>query len=719
MPSPVVRFSGRVDPVGDSGNVARLTDEHDDPYLWLEDLDGPDAAGWVRDRNAETLAAPSGDERFTALRAEIRQVLDSDDRIPYPGWRGDRFYYNLWTDATHPRGMWRRTTLDQYRRPEPEWDVLLDLDALAAEEGENWVWDGVTVLRPGYERCLVSLSRGGSDAVVVREFDLVGRAFVEDGFTLPEAKSTVCWIDADHIYAATDFGPGSLTTSGYPRVVRRWRRGTPLSAAEVVFEGQADDVSAYASYDHTPGFERTFVGRSLDFYRTESYLLTQEGERLRIDVPDDARWDVHREWLVIGLRSPWTVEGVTHPAGALLAARFDAFLAGGRDLTVLFRPDDRTALGGHAWTRNHLILVTLADVRSRLEVLTPDTTGWRREPLPGVPESGHSGLVETDRDTGDDYLLVSEGFRQPATLRLGRVGGTVETLKRAPTFFDGEGLAERQFFATSADGTRVPYFVVGDPDATGGPTLLTGYGGFEVSLTPHYSGIIGRGWLARGGTYVVANIRGGGEYGPPWHRAALREDRPRAYEDFAAVAADLVARGITTPARLGIEGGSNGGLLMGVMLTRYPELFGAVVAHVPLLDMRRYHRLLAGASWTAEYGDPDEPADWAYLRRYSPYHNIRSDQPYPPLLLVTSTRDDRVHPGHARKMAARLREHGHEVAYYENVEGGHGAAANNAQRAFVWALTLEFLWRNLSGEAGPALPRQRPAIDAAEQGFSA
>ncbi|MCX4470735.1 prolyl oligopeptidase family serine peptidase [Micromonospora sp. NBC_01655] len=692
-----------------------MTDEGDDPYLWLEDLDGPGAAEWVRDRNAETLAALTGGGRFAALRGEIRQVLDSDERIPYPGWCGDHFYYDFRTDASHPRGRWRRTTLDQYRRPEPEWDVLLDLDALAAEEGENWVWDGATVLRPGYERCLVSLSRGGSDAVVVREFDLVGRTFVEDGFTLAEAKSTVCWIDADHIYVATDFGPGSLTISGHPRVARRWRRGTPLSAAEVVFEGQADDVAAHASYDCTPGFERTFLVRDLDFYRRESYLLTREGERLRIDVPDDARWDVHREWLVIGLRSPWTVEGVTHPAGALLAARFDAFLAGGRDLAVLFTPDDRTALGGHAWTRNHLILAILADVRSRLEVLTPDATGWRREPLPGVPESGHSRLVETDPDTGDDYLLASEGFREPATLRLGRVGGTVETLKRAPAFFAGEGLAERQFFATSADGTRVPYFVVGDPDAAGGPTLLTGYGGFEVSLTPHHSGIIGRGWLARGGSYVVANIRGGGEYGPGWHRAALREDRPRAYEDFAAVATDLVARGITTPAWLGIEGGSNGGLLAGVMLTRYPALFGAVVAHVPLLDMRRYHRLLAGASWMAEYGDPDEPADWAYLRRYSPYHNVSGDQPYPPALFVTSTRDDRVHPGHARKMAARLREHGHDVAYYENVEGGHGAAANNAQRAFVWALTLEFLWRNLSGEALPTVPHQRSSIGASER----
>ncbi|MGB2567939.1 prolyl oligopeptidase family serine peptidase [Micromonospora citrea] len=695
--------------------MATKIDEGDDPYLWLEDLDGERAAGWVRERNAETVAALTGDEAFAALRTEIRQVFDAGDRIPYPGWRGDGFYYNFWTDAAHPRGVWRRTTLDQYRRPEPEWDVLLDLDALATEEGENWVWQQATVLRPGYRRCLLSLSRGGADAVVVREFDLVRRTFVEDGFTLPEAKTDVCWIDADHVYVGTDFGPGSLTASGYPRIVKCWRRGTPLAEAEVVHEGRVDDMTVHASHDPTPGFERDFVVRSLDFYRTESCLLTDAGERIRIDVPEDAQWDVHREWLLIRLRSPWTIDGVTHPAGALLVTRFDAFLAGGRELTVLFRPDDRTALGGYAWTRHHLILATLVDVRSRLEVLTPDGAGWRREPLAGVPADEHSQIVATDPDHGDDYLLDSEGFLQPATLRLGQVGGAVGTLKQEPAFFDPDGLAVRQFFATSADGTRVPYFVVGDPGVTGGPTLLTGYGGYEIPLTPSYSGAIGRGWLARGGSYVVANIRGGGEYGPRWHRAALRENRPRAYEDFAAVAADLVTRGITTPQRLGIEGGSNGGLLMGVMLTRYPELFGAVAAHVPVLDMRRYHRLLAGASWMAEYGDPDREADWSYLRRYSPYHNVRSGGPYPPVLLVTSTRDDRVHPAHARKMAARLREHGHEVAYYENLEGGHGAAANSAQRSFVWALTLEFLWRQLTSRP-PTLPRQVSSGDAVQRG---
>ncbi|WP_422755104.1 prolyl oligopeptidase family serine peptidase [Micromonospora sp. WMMD708] len=673
-----------------------LIDEGDDPYRWLEELDAEPAAAWVRERNAATVAALTGDDAFVAMQAEIRQVLDADDRIPYPGWRGDGYYYDYWRDAAHPRGLWRRTTLAEYRRPEPAWDVLLDLDALAAAEEENWVWDGVTVLRPGHRRCLVSLSRGGKDAVVVREYDLDTRAFVPDGFTLAEAKSDVTWIDADRIYVGTDLGPGSLTVSGYPRVIRRWRRGTPLNEAEIVYEGQAEDVSAYASHDPTPGYERDFVGRSLDFYRTRSFLLTPDGDKVPVPVPEDAQWDVHRQWLVIRLRTPWEVAGVTHPAGALLATRFDDFLAGGRDLTVLFEPDGRTALSYHVWTRNHLILATLVDVRRRLSVLTPDgASGWRRTPLAGVSADDDTWIVDTDPDLGDDYLIASTGYLRPATLRLGRVGGPVETLKREPAFFDATGLTVRQFFATSADGTRVPYSVVGDPAASARPTLLTGYGGFEISLTPHYDGVLGRGWLARGGTYVVANIRGGGEYGPRWHRAALRENRPRAYEDFAAVAADLVTRGITTPGQLGIEGGSNGGLLMGAMLTRYPTLVGAVVANVPLLDMRRYHLLLAGASWTAEYGDPDDPADWAFLRGYSPYHNVRPGVTYPPVLLVTSTRDDRVHPGHARKMAALLGAHGQDVSYYENVEGGHGAASNNEQRAFLSALTLRFLWRRL------------------------
>lgn len=667
----------------------------DDPYLWLEDVTSNRALDWVRERNAETVATLAGDTRFEHLQAEIRAVLDADDRIPYVRRRGE-YLYNFWQDAAHPRGLWRRTTLAEYRQAEPDWQVLLDVDALSEEEHENWVWEGATVLRPGHQRGLIELSRGGADATVVREFDLDRRAFVSDGFILAEAKSRVNWIDADRIYVGTDFGPDSLTSSGYPRIIKEWHRGTPLSAATVVYEGKFDDVSVYAAHDPTEGFERDFVGRRIDFYTSEKYLRTDDGTLLRIEVPGDAETDVEREWLLINTRSAWTVGDITYPAGALLATRFDAFLAGERNMTVLFEPDRHTSLRYHAWTRHHLILNTLSDVRSRLWVLTPAGGTWHRETLEGSPEFGDTNVVGTDPDHTDEYLLESSGFLQPATLLRGEIDGGTESLKQAPSFFDSSGLSVRQLFATSADGTEVPYFVIGREDTAPGPTLLTGYGGFEVSLTPYYSGTLGRGWLARGGTLCVANIRGGGEYGPEWHMSATKQNRRRVYEDFVAVATDVVQRGITTPRLLGIQGGSNGGLLMGVMLTRHPELFGTIVCQVPLLDMARYHRLLAGASWMAEYGDPDDEAEWSYLREFSPYHNVGPDRAYPPTLFLTSTRDDRVHPGHARKMVARLREFGYDVWYHENIEGGHGAAANNEQLAFKSALVYEFLWRQLA-----------------------
>jgi prolyl oligopeptidase len=672
-----------------------------DPYRWLEDVTGTEALDWVRAHNEVTLAALSGSARFASLRAEAREVLDADDRIPFARRRGE-YLYNFWQDAEHPKGLWRRTTLEEYRTDRPGWEILLDVDALAAREEENWVWQGASVLRPGgYRQALLHLSRGGADASVVREFDLATRSFVEGGFYIPEAKTDAGWIDADRIYVGTDFGPGSLTSSGYPRLVKEWRRGTPLSDAALVYEGKPDDVGVHAFRDPTEGFERDFVVRNIEFYRTELWLRTHASDLVQVPVPEDAIADVHREWLLVQTRSPWDVGGASYPAGALLVTRFDAFLAGERDLTVLFEPDAHTSLSYHAWTRNHLILNMLHDVRSQLAVLTPaggSEGGWgggRGAALAGVPEFAHTDIADTDPYDSDEYMLVSTGFTEPDTLLYGQAGGVIEPLKRAPVFFDAAGISVRQFFATSADGTAVPYFVVG-PDRPGpGPALLTGYGGFEISLTPSYSGIIGRGWLARGGTYVVANLRGGGEYGPQWHLSAIKEHRHLVYEDFAAVAADLVTRGITTRDLLGIEGASNGGLLMGVMLTRYPQLFGAIVSQVPLLDLRRYHELLAGASWMAEYGDPREPAEWDYIRPFSPYHNTSATDRYPPVLFITSTRDDRVHPGHARKMVALLAAQGHDVSYYENIEGGHGAAADNEQRALKWALVLEFLWQRL------------------------
>jgi prolyl oligopeptidase len=676
--------------------------EDNDPHLWLEDVTGDEALAWVRERNAESQAELAASERFGALKAGIREALDAADRIPYVRRAGDHLY-NFWQDADHPRGLWRRTTLESYRTDKPDWQVLLDVDALAEEEGESWVWAGASLRRPDLTRALVELSRGGADATVVREFDVDTRAFVPDGFTLPEAKSSVGWIDADHVFVGTDFGPGSMTTSGYPRVAKRWTRGTPLAEAEVVYEGRPDDMLVFASHDPTEGYERDHVVRVPDFFTDESFLLEPDGTLVKIDVPDDASTSIHREWLLIQLRTPWKVGDREHPAGALLAARLTDYLAGdtpgdtARDLTVLYEPDEHTSLESYSWTRDHLILTTLSDVQTHLEVRTPAEDGWRRNPLPGVPPLGVAHVVDTDPHSGDEYFLDTESFTEPSVLSRGVVGEPVEELRREPTYFATDGIAARQLFATSADGTRVPYFVVGPDDPSGTPTLLTGYGGFEISLTPAYSPVVGRGWLERGGTYVVANIRGGFEYGPRWHRSALRENRHRAYEDFAAVARDLTDRGMTTPARLGIQGGSNGGLLMGVMLTTYPELFGAIACQVPLLDMRRYHLLLAGASWMAEYGDPDDPADWEFLRTYSPYQRLEPGRPYPPTLILTSTRDDRVHPGHARKMTAAMRELGADVRYYENIEGGHGAAADNEQRAHMWALVFEFLWRQLAG----------------------
>ncbi|MFD3533820.1 prolyl oligopeptidase family protein [Streptomyces sp. NPDC058664] len=647
----------------------------DDPYLWLEDISGEAALTWVAERNAETARAVAGDAGFGALKARLREVLDASDRIPYTVRRGE-YLYNFWRDA----------------------------------EGEKWVWDGARVRRPECDRALVRLSRDGGDAVVVREFDLETREFVEDGFRLPEAKTRIGWADADTVLVGTDLGPGSLTDSGYPRTVRRWRRGTPVEDAELVFEAERGDVAAWGYRDHTPGFEREFVGRSPDFFRSETYLLRPDGTRARIDVPDDARAYAHRRYLIVTLKSAW----LGRPSGSLLAFDFDAFMAGDRTPEVLFTPDRRTALAGHSWTRNHLILETMRDVSTRIEVLTPGDGGWTREPLAGVPELSAVSVVDTDPDVSDEYVLDVSGFLQPSTLHLGRIGGGSEVLKQAPHRFDATGLTVAQHFATSRDGTRVPYFVIGpDRTATGpGPALLYGYGGFEVSLTPSYAAVTGRAWLERGGTHVIANIRGGGEYGPDWHQAALGAERPRAFEDFAAVAEDLVARGVTTPAMLGAKGGSNGGLLMGAMLTRHPELFGAIVAQVPLLDMTRFHKLLAGASWIAEYGDPDDPADRPHLEAISPYHRLAEDRDYPPVLLMTSTRDDRVHPGHARKTAARLRELGHRVLFHENTGGGHAGAGDNEQAAHNSALVHTYLWQLLSRTAQPA--GAAPAADAAE-----
>jgi prolyl oligopeptidase len=683
-------------------NAAKAADATD-PFLWLEDVQGERAMEWVLERNRASEAVLTADTGFEERRRLIREVLDSRDQIPYVARQGD-WLYNLWRDAANPRGLWRRTTLAEYRKAQPAWETVLDVDALAASEKENWVWSGAQCLGPSYRYCLLSLSRGGADATVVSEFDTVSKTFIVGGFAVPEAKTSIEWVDEDTVLIGSNFGPGSLTDSGYPRLIKRWKRSQALSEAVTVFEAKSKDVAAFASVDHTPGFERTVVGRSEGFYTSEQFLLRGD-ERVRIDKPADAQLAFWRERVLVTLRSPWRTGGKTWPKGSLLVADADAYLKGKRNFTALFTPSPTRSLEGYTVTRSTVILNVLDNVASKLEEWRPgaDQT-WQmravKAPYPGQLSATalHDPQLKDD-PLAENYLLNSADFLQPDALMLGRSGSDErEGLKSRPTFFDAAGMRVEQRFAKSKDGTRVPYFVVWPKGATAdgrNPTLLYGYGGFEVSMGPWYSGSMGRVWASQGGVFVVANIRGGGEFGPSWHQAGILKNKQKSYDDFAAVAQDLITTKVTNAAHLGIQGGSNGGLLVGAVMLQRPELFNAVVCQVPLLDMQRYHKLLAGASWMAEYGDPDKAADWAYISRYSPYQNVRAGRKLPKVLFTTSTRDDRVHPGHARKMAARMMEQGHPLLYWENIEGGHGGAADNAQRAQMLALEYNFLWQQL------------------------
>ena len=675
----------------------------EDPYRWLEEVDGERALAWVRSHNAEAEKEFTADPAYAPLREALLRILDSRERIPLVTRMGDH-YYNFWRDAANRRGLWRRTTLAEYRKAEPSWETVLDLDALARAENENWVWQGADCLRPEtpeqpYRHCLVSLSRGGADAAVEREFDLLDRRFVAGGFALPEAKSRTGWRDADTLWVATDFGAGSLTSSGYPRIVKLWKRGTPLGEATVVYEQPANEVLALGLSERESGARRDWVLRVIST-RNAQWLRVVDGRPEPLPTPTDAEVHLFKDRLLLRLRTPWKPAQREFAAGAVIAIGLDELFAGSRDFAVVYQPGPRRALRTLATTRTAVLLGELDNVRSRWHEATFDGKSWTSRPLP-LPASAQVEVAATYW-ASDEFMLTVQDFATPSTLYLGRVGATqwneFERLRALPAFFDASSLEVRQFEAVSRDGTRIPYFAVMRRDMPldgRNPTLLYGYGGFEVSQLPWYSGVFGKGWLEPGGVFLLANIRGGGEFGPAWHLQARREGRQKTFDDFIAVAEDAIARGITSPARLGIMGGSQGGLLVTGTMVQRPDLFGAVVAQVPLADMLRYHRLLAGASWIGEYGDPEQPADRAFIEKYSPYQNLRQEAKYPRIFLYTSSRDDRVHPAHARKMAARMVEMGHDVLYFENIEGGHAAAADNAQAARMWAQTFTFLWRQL------------------------
>jgi prolyl oligopeptidase len=667
-----------------------------DPYSWLEEVEGTRALGWVESQNRATLAALTAHPAYDDLYQDALAILNSDERIAYPSIMGDHLY-NFWTDDFHRRGLWRRTTWDSYLSGDPEWEVILDIDALALMEDVRWSFAGATCLAPEYRRCMVRLSRGGADATEVREFDLETATFIDGGYFVPESKNSIAWKSADELLIATDFGEGTLTTSGYARMAKLWRRGQPLSRAETIFEAPREDMGVWVGSLETAHARYQVVSHRPSFFEGTVHVLGDDNSLTRLDVPVDADPMLVADQLVVYLRTPWRTGGETYAQGSVIAMSYDRFLAGQRDFDVVVTPTDRQTVRGVSDTRDYLLVSMLDDVQSELWRYRREGGEWVGQEI-DAPEMGTISVASTDVHTNRFFFTYS-GFTQPNTLYLAEADGRVREVRKLPGMFDATGLVVEQHHATSKDGTSVPFFIVhreGIPHDGTNPTLIYGYGGFEISQTPSYSATVGKSWLERGGVYVVANIRGGGEFGPAWHRSAQKENRQRAFDDFIAVAEYVIDHGVTSPDHLGIMGGSNGGLLVGAAMTQRPDLYDAVVIQVPLLDMRRYSKLLAGASWMAEYGNPDIPEEWAYIRKYSPYHNVAAGVDYPTPFLYTTTRDDRVHPGHARKMAALMEGMGHDIYYYENTEGGHGSGVTPEQRARMFALTYAYLLERLS-----------------------
>lgn len=664
-----------------------------DPYLWLEEIEGKQALEWVTAQNDSSLKQLKSHSQYNHIFQNALDIINDQSRIPYATERAG-YYYNFWRDADHVRGIYRRTTLEEYKKAEPKWETILDLDALAKAEDENWVYGGMNCHYPKYERCLVYLSRGGADAKVVREFDIPSKSFVKNGFYLPEAKTSVSWFDENSIFVATDFGEGSLTDSGYAGTVKMWQRGTLLDDAKTIYQANKSSILAGGFTIYDQGNRSHFLYESTSFYTRDVYKL--EGDKqIKIPVPSDASLlGLNNGMLFIQLKSAWK-----HFSQAeVIYTNINDLNSKNIQFTSLIKPTANRSIENLSFTKSAILVTVLDDVKNKVFRYMPKANGqWKIDQV-NFPDTGSLSVFDTDPNR-DDFFVTYTDFLSPTSLYLvdGKSLGTTK-LKGNKSHFDADKFVTQQKFATSKDGTKVPYFIVHKKDIKldgSNPTLLYAYGGFEVSMQPYYSASTGKNWLEQGGVYVLANIRGGGEYGPSWHQAALKENRHKAYEDFEAVAEQLIADKVTKPQHLGIKGGSNGGLLVGAAFTRRPELYNAVICQVPLLDMKRFNKLLAGASWMGEYGNPDVPEEWEYIKTYSPYHNLSKDKQYPKVFFTTSTRDDRVHPGHARKMVAKMKDMGFEVLYFENTEGGHAGAANNEQRAMVNSLEFVYLMDRL------------------------
>jgi len=670
--------------------------EQQDPFIWLEEVEGEKPLNWVRAQNKRSLAELKGDPRFEGFYQDALKIVNSDDRIAAPSIVGDKVR-NFWQDADHVRGIWREASLSSYLSGKPEWETILDIDALAKEENENWVYQGSDCLAPDNMKCILFLSRGGSDANVSREFSIAERAFVKDGFQLPEMKGAINWIDADTVVVGGDIGDDGLTSSGYPNVVRLWKRGTDILDSKVIYKGKVTDVNSVGGSGIKDGKTYSFITRSYSFFEREFFLFDKEGNVSPMNLPAKSFIvGIVNDAYVVSLQENWSPENsdVLYNSGDLVSVRYDGPTMA--ESQLVFSPNDRQAVNSVRISKNTVLIQVLDNIIGQVLKMEYRDGEWQASKV-DLPGEGVVSLGSVNAE-GDNFFLYFDSPVQPDTLYYLSEDGKRSRIKQSPSFFNAAGVVTRQYEATSKDGTKIPYFVIGREavmDAGNAVTLQYGYGGFDIPITPVYSGVRGKIWFENNGLYVIANIRGGGEFGPKWHQAALKENRQRAYDDFFAVSEDLIAKGITNPKKLGILGGSNGGLLMGVAMTQRPDLYNAIGIGVPLLDMLRYHKLLAGASWIGEYGDPDIPEERAFISQYSPYQNLKSDGDYPRVYFFTSTKDDRVHPGHARKMAAKMEKNGQPFLYYENIEGGHGAAANLKQRAYNVALQYVYFLRQL------------------------
>ncbi|MDX2360582.1 MAG: prolyl oligopeptidase family serine peptidase [Crocinitomicaceae bacterium] len=661
-----------------------------DPYLWLEEVESERSMEWVKTQNKLSANRIGGVEGFEDLKSAFLESMNDEEKIDYPSVIGD-YVYNFWKDEKHIRGIWRRTTKSSYMSNTAEWETVLDFDELSEQDGAKWVFHGVEWFAPDNKICLVEMSDGGTDEGIVREFDTETKQFVVNGFELASSKGSAIWLNEDELMISRNFGENTLTSSGYPFIVKRWKRGEKIENAETVFNGGEDIMGAWPFGIYVDGVHHICLQVSESFYSGDLYYWQNE-KLIKLDLPKDCNVnDLYQNNLLVSLDSDWEVSGESFKLGDLISLDLNKLIQGTHDAKLVFRPDAKTSIEGVAVIKGGVLLNCIENVKSKVFMATLTPAGWTTRPV-NTPQFGRISIIDYDR-TENGFFFQYSNFITPPTLYHQNGSKTIK-VRQGKAKFNADNLAVHQYEVKSKDGTTIPYFIVHKKDMKldgTNPTLVYAYGGFNVSSKPSYRANVGIGWLEQGGVYVLANIRGGGEFGPAWHQAALKENRQNAYDDFYAITEDLMKKNITSPRHCGAFGWSNGGLMAGVVATQRPDLFNAVIIGAPLLDMKRYNKLLAGASWMAEYGNPDIDEEWEYIKKYSPYHNVFEGRDYPEVFLITSTKDDRVHPAHARKMAARMIEQGHPILFYETIEGGHGASSTNEQAAFNSAMMFSYL----------------------------